>query len=100
MGVYVDKPIHKYGRMIMCHMIADSNNELLVMADKIGVPLKWFQDKRIPHFDICKAKRELALGHGAIEVSSKELIMIARHSRRRMIQLTSPVPCEAINNYE
>ena len=37
MAVYVDGATHVYGGMRMCHMIADTREELLVMVDKIGV---------------------------------------------------------------
>lgn len=69
MSVYVDAAIWPYGRMMMCHMVADTREELLEMADKIGVARKWIQDSRggVVHFDICKSKRELAVKNGAIE---------------------------------
>jgi hypothetical protein len=35
--VYVDNMNAHFGDMIMCHMVADSNDELLAMADRIGV---------------------------------------------------------------
>lgn len=38
--VYVDNFESSYGRMIMCHMIADTKEELLEMVDKIGVARK------------------------------------------------------------
>ena len=41
MTVYVDDMKAKFGRMIMCHMIADTDEELHTMASKIGVKLKW-----------------------------------------------------------
>lgn len=41
--VYVDTYNAKYGRMTMCHMMADSEEELLTMADTIGVKRKWLQ---------------------------------------------------------
>lgn len=74
MTVYVDD-MHKYsfGRyrgMRMSHMIADTDDELFAMVDKIGVNRKWYQGD---HFDICLSKRALAVKHGAIEVTTREL---------------------------
>lgn len=69
MSVYVDAAIYPYGRMMMCHMLADTPAELRAMAEIIRVQLKWFQDRAsAPHFDICKSKRALAVAAGAIEI--------------------------------
>lgn len=76
MAVYVDAPGHRFGRMMMCHMLADTVDELHAMADKIDVPRKWFQPKSVPHYDICKSKRALALEYGAIEVDMKRVAEI------------------------
>ena len=70
MAVYVDNVQHRFGRMIMCHLWADSQDELFAMADRIGVARKWFQ--RPPkasweHFDICLSKKAHAIAAGAIE---------------------------------
>jgi len=35
--VYVDDMRAPFGRLVMCHMIADTDGELLEMADRIGV---------------------------------------------------------------
>ena len=43
MAVYVDTMEAKFGNMIMCHMMADTTEELLEMADKIKVNRKWIQ---------------------------------------------------------
>lgn len=79
MAVYVDKTRHHYGRMVMCHMCADTIDELYAMVDKIGVARRWIQNYGIPHsgishYDICLSKRKLALRYGAIEVDSKWLV--------------------------
>jgi hypothetical protein len=75
MSVYVDEPIYKLGRMIMCHMMADTPDELHAMAAKIGIARGYFQSfSRYKHYDICKAKRALAVQHGAIETTSRDLI--------------------------
>jgi hypothetical protein len=75
MPVYVDDMQAPFGRMVMCHMAADSTAELLAMADTIGVARKWIQypgtDKE--HFDICLSKRAKAVKAGAIEVSARDL---------------------------
>lgn len=74
MAVYIDNARIKYGRMVMCHMIADTLEELHKMADKIGVKRKWFQGApHFPHYDICLSMKELAIKHGAKEVSRREL---------------------------
>lgn len=70
MAVYVDPARHPFGRMIMCHLWADTEDELMAMVDKIGVARKWVH--RPPkaswvHFDIAKSKRALAVSAGAIE---------------------------------
>lgn len=78
MAVYIDDINHPYGRMIMNHMIADTQEELLAMVDKIGVNRKWIQDKGTyrEHFDICLGKKKLAIKNGAIEVNMRELVKI------------------------
>lgn len=88
MPVYVDEAVHPYGRMLMCHMIADSREELFAMVDAIGVARKWLQHKDTPHehFDISKGKRAEAIKHGAIAVSSRELVKMLR-ARRGPCQL-------------
>lgn len=78
MSVYVDAPIWPFGRMRMCHMLADSLDELHEMADKIGVNRKWFQNERYPHYDICKSKRATAVKLGAIEIGKKKFVELAK----------------------
>lgn len=74
MSVYVDPARHPFGRMMMCHMMADTTEELLAMADRIGVNRKWLQKRGTvyEHFDISKTKREEAVKLGAVEVSAKD----------------------------
>ena len=70
MTVYVDAAIHSYGRMIMCHMWADTLPELLAMVDAIGVDHRWLQQPPHAswvHFDISKGKRAEAIRLGAVE---------------------------------
>lgn len=80
MAVYVDNMRANFGRMTMCHMIADSREELLAMADRIGVARKWIQQAGTSHehFDIALTKRRLAVAAGAVEVSMLELGRILR----------------------
>ena len=75
MSVYIDNAQLPFGRMLMCHMAADSTDELLQMADTIGVARKWIQHPGTfrEHFDICKAKRMEAIKAGAIPVTGHYL---------------------------
>lgn len=84
--VYVDECIYPFGRMMMCHMLADSHDELISMADKIGVQRKWIQKAGTysEHFDICKSKRNLVIINGAKAIDSHELgeLLISRNPNR------------------
>ncbi len=83
MAVYVDDMRAKLGRMVMCHMVADTTAELLAMADRIGVARKWLQKQGTPeeHFDVCLSKRDLAIRAGARLASGRELVEVIRSKR-------------------
>lgn len=49
-------------------MFADSLEELHEFAEKIGMKKAWFQDKKLPHYDLTAKRRQLALSLGAVEV--------------------------------
>ena len=76
MMVYVDDAYIPYGRMKMCHMIADTEEELHEMADKIGMKREWFQNTSMPHYDVGMGKRTLAVEYGATEITMRELIAL------------------------
>lgn len=89
MTVFVDdmaapfKPSHVAGRTyVMCHMMADTDEELHAMADAIGVARKWFQ--QVPsgnHYDIAKSKRAEAIKLGAVEITTRQMAAFAWHKR-------------------
>jgi len=82
MGVYVDFSENSFSRMKMCHMIADTPDELLAMVTRIGVDEHWFQSgSNTPHFDIAKSKRTLAIAAGAIELHRTEFVAVMRRIR-------------------
>ncbi len=78
MTVYVDNMRTAYRRMVMCHMLGDSEAELHAMADRIGIARRWYQGD---HYDICQAKRALAVAAGAIEVTAKQAAAMRRRQR-------------------
>lgn len=93
MSVYVDNMNAGYGRMKMCHMMADTKEELLAMADAIGVQRKWHQYPGTikSHFDICLSKRAKAIELGAIEIDYP--VDVARIMKeRREVAATGKIP--------
>lgn len=98
MATYVDPAVWPFGRMVMCHMWADTLDELFAMADTIGVQRKWLQGHptlSLPqfrgaswvHFDIAKSKRALAVAAGAIETDQFGAI---EWQARRQLQSADP----------
>lgn len=84
MTVYVDDMKAGYGRMVMCHMLADTDEELHALADLIGVARKWHQapPKHDSHYDIALSKRALAVRNGAQEITLRQAA--AMNFRRRV----------------
>jgi hypothetical protein len=83
MTVYVDDMRAGFGRMIMCHMIADTDDELHAMAARIGVARRWHQDVASgSHYDIALSKRALAVAAGAVEITWKQAGLMCSVRRR------------------
>lgn len=74
MTVYVDNMCAVRGKSVMCHMVADTDEELLAMAKKIGVSPRWHQHPGTPrsHFDVCLTKRRMAVQNGAVEITQRQ----------------------------
>lgn len=74
MTVYVDDMRAPFGRMVMCHMLADTDDELHAMADRIGVARRWHQGPPAhdSHYDISLSKRALAVQAGAVEITYRQ----------------------------
>jgi len=95
MTVYVDEMRARYGRMIMCHMLSDSESELHAMADRIGVARKWYQGD---HYDIALSKRALAIKNGAVVVTRRQLGRMLLNRRRTGV-LGDPIELETATSY-
>lgn len=86
--VYVDKQKNRLGRMKLCHMLADSLDELHEMAERIGLKREWFQPKSTPHYDVSIERRKLALRLGAVEADGKKVIELIRKHREQTKEVT------------
>lgn len=86
MAVYVDNMKAKFGRMVMCHMLADSREELDAMADQIGVARKWIQYPGTykEHYDVALSARAKAVAAGAIEIDMRATGRMIGERRRAL----------------
>lgn len=90
MSVYVDDMRARHGRLIMCHMTADTTAELLGMAAAIKVDQKWVQHfgESKEHFDICLTKRAEAVLRGAIQITQRMTVQLIQHKRKKGVFAT------------
>ena len=84
--VYIDSMEIKYKGMIMCHMIADTDDELIAFAKSIGLKEVYWQYKGTykSHFDISKSKKELALKNGAQLIDRRMLVKILNKKKQEI----------------
>lgn len=66
MRVYVDRARWRWPGRTWCHMAADGVEELHAFARRLGLKRAWFQDRRIPHYDLTETKRAEAVLLGAV----------------------------------
>jgi hypothetical protein len=68
-------------------MIADSLEELHVMADRIGLRRQWFQPVSSPHYDLSKSRRAEAIRFGAIELDRHAFVAAIRRLRAERLAI-------------
>lgn len=73
--IYVD-PLMNHGWILRghavqnCHLFTDSDLDgLHLIAARAGLKRRWFQNEKIPHYDLVQSRRDAAVAEGAIEVS-------------------------------
>ncbi len=91
MNVYVDDAFIQAsvpnGRRVhtsrWCHLTADSTEELLAFARRLGMRQSWLQRAGRPgeHFDLTAPKRVLAVRLGAVEITTREGVEQMRAQR-------------------
>lgn len=64
-----------------CHLVSDESvQELRAFARTTGLPPRWFQDHRYPHYDLFGHMPHRAMAAGAIFVTTRQLV---RHAVRK-----------------
>lgn len=79
--VYVDCARNQLYRMVMCHMIADTLDELHEMAEAIGMRREWFQPRSFPHYDVSLTRRSEAIRRGALVLERRQFVLKMRQLR-------------------
>ena len=84
MSVYVDNARNPFGRILMCHMVADGVDKLFGVADRIGLARRHFQAVSFLHFDLSQSYRLKAIRAGAVVVDRRKLVEVMRRYRVRI----------------
>ena len=79
--IYLDS-LKKHKKGTYCHMVADDIEELHVFAESLGLKREYLHQAKIQHYDLTPNKRILAVKKGAVEVSSREIILLDKKKRQ------------------
>ena len=89
MAVYVDSPIWERWERRWCHLLADDEHELHVLAVAIGCRRERFQTKSrrpwVDHYDIDEERRAKAIAAGAIELTRAEVVALVARKRAAVL---------------
>lgn len=81
MTVYVDTPIWQRHHGLSGHMIADTQAELLAMADRLLLPKNTYMpDAVTPHVQLPAGLRDAAIAAGAVALDRPKFMAKARLS--------------------
>ena len=82
--IFVDTAKNAFRNMIMSHMMADTTDELIELAENIGLRSRWIQAKGTwkEHFDVSQSKRCLAIKRGAIVLNPRSLAYLMKLSKK------------------
>ena len=69
----------------MCHMFADTADELHTMAHAIGMRRAWYQPFSFPHYDVSLQRRARAIKLGALEVDRRAGYQVRKGIRAKII---------------
>lgn len=79
MSVYVDNAGIFWKGKKRYHLTADTFDEMHAFCQSNNINKCWFDNhKKHPHYDITFEQRELAIHNGALLVSSKILLLVAK----------------------
>ena len=102
MAVYVDKLFATRGAYSTrwpyaeaCHLLADTEDELIEFAVSIGLKARWIQHGHYTHFDLTANKRKQAVAAGATAMDNHALVAWMRKKRREAIRSGTPETDEA-----
>lgn len=80
--VYIDNYNAPFRGMTMCHMMAETVEELDAFAKSIGLNPAWRQGGSWPHYDVAMSKKKQAIAAGAKEVTCRELVALVQGWRK------------------
>lgn len=97
-SVYIDDAYipARVGRItsLWCHLTADSSEELLAFARKIGLKPQWIQYAGTwkEHFDLTETRRLKAVELGAIEISYRQTVHLLQAKKQHLKELEKMHP--------
>lgn len=95
-AVFVDALVQNGWRLgPNCHLFVEPETPLETLhafAQDVGLRREWFQHKpgKLPHYDLTKRRRGIALAIGAVELDRRLTVTIIRRWREMQSSIPNP----------